>query len=459
MQKKTFTIKETFALALENYKKNNLKDAEKLYNEILSKKPDHFESTLYLGLLLLQIKNLIKAKALFEKAIKLRPNNVFAYHNYAQVLKELGENKEAVNCFQKVIKIQPNSVASYNNLGNLFKELGKNKEAVNCFQKVIKIQPNSVIAHNNLGTVFQAIKKHKKAIQCFNKAIGINYKFSMAHYNLGKIYKELSNYSEAIKCFKLANTTRARAELLESTYFSDGLKTYSTTLDKLSKKDPLNIRVATMAAYVSKKENISNTYPFCRNPLNYVFTKNLKNEIDSPDRFSTNLSKILNKSDFIWEPATKSTTGGYHTSGNLFNKIDYELVELQELIKQQINIYRNHYRSSKDYFITKWPNKNDIEAWHVKLVKKGYQKPHIHPGGWLSGCFYLKIPKTLKENQGAIKFTLTGYDYPFDKKLPSLVHVPKIFDIALFPSSLFHETIPFFSQEERHVIAFDIMPR
>jgi len=71
----------------------------------------------------------------------------------------------------------------------------------------------------------------------------------------------------------------------------------------------------------------------------------------------------------------------------------------------------------------------------------------------------LKIPKTLKENQGAIKFTLTGYDYPFDKKLPSLVHIPKIFDIALFPSSLFHETIPFSSQEERHVIAFDIMPR
>ena len=71
----------------------------------------------------------------------------------------------------------------------------------------------------------------------------------------------------------------------------------------------------------------------------------------------------------------------------------------------------------------------------------------------------MKIPKELKENQGAIKFTLTGYDYPLDKNLPSLIHIPKIFDIALFPSSLFHETIPFSSKEERHVIAFDIMPR
>ena len=64
----------------------------------------------------------------------------------------------------------------------------------------------------------------------------------------------------------------------------------------------------------------------------------------------------------------------------------------------------------------------------------------------------------LKKNQGAIEFTLSGYDYPFDKKLPNIIHNPKIFDIALFPSSLFHQTIPFNSKEERHVIAFDLMP-
>ena len=69
------------------------------------------------------------------------------------------------------------------------------------------------------------------------------------------------------------------------------------------------------------------------------------------------------------------------------------------------------------------------------------------------------FPKMLKENQGAIKFTLSGYDYPFVKKLPNLIHIPKVFDIALFPSSLFHATIPFNSQEERHVIAFDLIPK
>ena len=109
--------------------------------------------------------------------------------------------------------------------------------------------------------------------------------------------------------------------------------------------------------------------------------------------------------------------------------------------------------------ITKWPLKSSIALWHNKLSTQGYLAPHIHASGWLSGVFYLKVPKFLDKNEGSIEFTLYGYDYPHDKNLPNLIHSPKIFDIALFPSSLFHQTIPFSSNQERHVIAFDLQPK
>ena len=48
------TIKETFALAYQNHQKNNLKVAEKLYNEILKINPHHFESIFLLGTLAAQ---------------------------------------------------------------------------------------------------------------------------------------------------------------------------------------------------------------------------------------------------------------------------------------------------------------------------------------------------------------------------------------------------------------------
>ena len=71
----------------------------------------------------------------------------------------------------------------------------------------------------------------------------------------------------------------------------------------------------------------------------------------------------------------------------------------------------------------------------------------------------IKIPKILKNNEGSIRFQLHGYDYPADKNLPSLIHSPKDFDLVLFPSSLFHETIPFNIDDERHCIAFDLVPK
>ena len=95
----------------------------------------------------------------------------------------------------------------------------------------------------------------------------------------------------------------------------------------------------------------------------------------------------------------------------------------------------------------------------MKLLKEGHQEAHIHPSKWLSGVFYLKVPKPLNKNEGSIKFQLYGYDYPEDKNLPNLIHSPKAFDLVLFPSSLFHRTIPFTSHEERHSIAFDLIPK
>ena len=425
MNKKSLSTEETFTLAFQNHQKKFFKVAEELYNKIL----------------------------------KIDPNHIATHNNLGLIYQELGQYEKAINCYEKVIKIQPDLPAPYNNLGNILKELGEFKKALSYYKKAIEIKSNIADIHNNLGIVFKELKEFKKAKNCFQKAIQINPNYTIAHYNLGKIYRELGKHFEAIKSYQKTNSTRSRAELLECTYFLNGMKTYPKMLEKLVKQDPLNLRVATMAAYVAEKQNIKNTYPFCKNPFNFIFIKNLKKEFTTLVKFSKNLSEILGKTKLIWEPSSKTTTRGYHTSGNLFEKTDAEISILRKIIEKQIIIYKEKYKFQKDYFITKWPLISKIEAWHVKLIKQGYQKSHIHPAGWLSGVFYLKVPKLLSKNEGSIEFTLSGYDYPPDKNLPNLIHTPKAFDIALFPSSLFHNTIPFSSQEERHVIAFDLIPK
>ena len=63
----------------------------------------------------------------------------------------------------------------------------------------------------------------------------------------------------------------------------------------------------------------------------------------------------------------------------------------------------------------------------------------------------------IKKNEAGIEFSLHGDDYLIkNKKIPTQTIVPKVCDLILFPSSLFHKTIPFKSRDERMMIAFDI---
>ena len=77
----------------------------------------------------------------------------------------------------------------------------------------------------------------------------------------------------------------------------------------------------------------------------------------------------------------------------------------------------------------------------------------------MSGVVYIKVIQSLELNKGAIEFGLHGYDWPIlDERHPRKIHQPQKGDIVLFPSSLFHRTIPVTTKAERCVIAFDLVP-
>ena len=49
MNKKNLSVEHTFTLAFQNHQKNNFREAENLYNEILKINPNHFKTLFYLG--------------------------------------------------------------------------------------------------------------------------------------------------------------------------------------------------------------------------------------------------------------------------------------------------------------------------------------------------------------------------------------------------------------------------
>ena len=135
-----------------------------------------------------------------------------------------------------------------------------------------------------------------------------------------------------------------------------------------------------------------------------------------------------------------------------------KLNNLKSIIADEIEIYYSKFKNENCSYIAKWPSKNNISGWYIILKKQGYQVPHTHPYGWLSGVIYLKVVPHLEKNEGAIKFSLNGWGYS-DINSSTMMHIPKEGDMILFPSSLHHNTIPYTTDTDRIVISFDLMPK
>ena len=368
-----------------------------------------------------------------------------------------GSFNEVVNKYKKIVKTEPNNYGAHNNLGNALKELGKLEEAVVSYHQAIKIKPDYIKAHFNLGNILNDLGKFKEAIPSLRYAIKIKPDYHQAHDCLAISYKKLGKFEKAIAHYKKANTKESRAQILQCLYILKKTNEYSKYLSKLCKNDPKNIKAASVSTFVSNQLNIDNSYPFCKNPLNFIFSKNIKSYFVPFEKFRNSLINQCNNLTSVWE--SRTTKNGYQSKGNLFRLQTSSIVNLKKIILEVINEYKITYKTKPDGFISQWPNKFYLLGWYNRLLKHGYQKSHIHPGGWLSGCFYLKMPKLLKKGEGAINFSLHGYDYPIiNSDIPFYQCPPMEGDLILFPSSLFHKTLPFSSNQERHVIAFDTIP-
>ena len=195
-------LDEIFNLAIENHKKNNLKEAQNFYTQVLQVDPNYINANINLGVIFQDTGDYEKAKKYYDNAIKIDPNNVSANGNLGVIFKALGENQKAKSCYEKAIEFAPNYVNAHSNLGVVFEELGDLEKAKSCFEKAIEINPNIANIQSNLGAIFHKLGEYQKAKSCFQKAIEINPNYIDANQRLGILFKVLGDFPKAKSYFK-----------------------------------------------------------------------------------------------------------------------------------------------------------------------------------------------------------------------------------------------------------------
>lgn len=94
--------------------------------------------------------------------------------------------------------------------------------------------------------------------------------------------------------------------------------------------------------------------------------------------------------------------------------------------------------------------------WSVRLKPGGYHVDHVHPQGWLSSACYVETVEG-PGREGWIRFGQPGLRTRPPLDAEHYVE-PKPGMLVLFPSYMWHGTVPFGGDRRRLTFAFDIVP-
>ena len=415
-----------------------------------------------------QLNDLLKyyQKKQYDNAEKLAksiteefPKHPFSWKVLSAALKQNGKISESLVAGQKSVQLDPQDAEAYYNLGIVMQELGRLDEAEAIYKKAITLKPDHK-AYNNLGIVMQELGRLDEAEAIYKKAITLKPDFLQAIKNKWLLLFSQKRFEEALLDADLCISKGSRELDLTTLYALGRIDEIYKRLKDRSKIDGENITIAAFASFIAEVEKKDTAYNFCPNPIDFVHRANLSTYINDSISYIDELIHELDSVKKIWQPPKKTTVGGFQTlTGlNLFESPTGKVEQLKSIIINELDVYQNKYRNKSCLYIKKWPSQNYLNAWYVVLKKQGYQNPHIHPGGWLSGVIYLKVVPSLDKNEGAIEFSLNGQHYS-NVNSSKIIHQPKLGDIVFFPSSLHHRTIPFSTNTDRIIVSFDLKPK
>jgi uncharacterized protein (TIGR02466 family) len=436
-------------------------EAADSYSKALAIQPNTPDLHFNLGITLSNLNRYEEAEASYRKAIALQTGFFEAHGNLGTVLQKQGRLEEAVTSYRKALSIHEDPRGHFN-LGTALRDKGKLDEAITHFKQAINMFPNYADAHNYLGECYRDQGNMEDAIKCYFDTLALNQNHAGANYNMGEFLYLAGRFDEAVDYLERSKLDDWQERALYCTYKAEHFDSFKSKLDNIiatrEKHDAAFLQ--TLSTHHAVNFGTEDQYNFCKNGFDFVYQKSIA-ELAEPD--SQLLKDLLNdiNNTAIEVRAQGMIINGKQSAGNLFKRPEASFRRLGEIVKQEFLNYKNQFAGADCELIKSFPKELEFtSSWYVRLRSGGYLERHIHEVGWISGAVYLVLPKNKKDpTEGCFEYGLHGDNYPQKhSNFPVGVASPSVGDIVLFPSSLFHRTIPFSSNEERICIAFDLKP-
>lgn len=448
---------------------------------------------------------LAAALAVLDEAVAAGPATAAMHHNRAVLLQRLGRAADALLAHEAAQGLGADDADAHYNRGNTLQTLGRHVEALQAYAAALQRRPGHALAlydiarlrlrlddrepyaellaeHARPGSPATAAgilahllwrgEKYAEAADWYRAAIEREPEVARYRDGLGRALVRLGAIDEG-----LAEQRRAQAlapedadlriDLAASLLVAGRAEEASAAAAEALRLAPLDQHAwalqglawralgDTRERWLNDEERLVGAY-----------------ELEPPPGFATMatfLAALGAELDALHvdrrAPVDQTLRLGTQTVGTLFDQPHALVGRLRERIAEAVQRHLAQLpRDPEHPFLARnsghW---RFTDSWSSRLGTAGFHVDHVHPHGWVSGVFYVRVPARCGDpaaREGWLRFAQPHLDLTrLGIRDLARRHVqPEPGRLVLFPSMMWHGTRPFAGPEDRLTIAFDLVP-
>lgn len=444
-----------------------------------------------------------EALAVRRRMIKAAPQSISAHHNLGSILGDLGRNREAELAARQAMALGGRAPETWLVLGHALQGQGKTQEAIEAYRAAIALRPDYHEAHADLAQLLwmqtedftaacealdPAIRAHPHA----TTLILIRARLREFAGDAQGAFEEVARAAELTPDdpeTQLAAAVQALAakQFHRALHHSMEVARIDASADRASAqriaallglgrveeaardaeimhvrwpKDQLPIALLATAWRLLGDPRYGELYDYDRFVRAWT--------IDTPKGWRTLSSYLADLKDGLdamhtarTHPVGQSLRHGSQTQENLLASFHPAVAAFPKAIEEPIRAHMAAVGKGAGPLRSRNTGAYAISGiWSVRLKPNGFHVDHVHPAGWLSSACYIDLPPAVAagEREGWIKFGEPGVDTlpkleaeHFVKPEPGL--------LVLFPSYMWHGTVPLSGEASRLTVAFDLLPK
>jgi len=365
---------------------------------------------------------------------------------------------------RQAVAIAPGYGEAWSSLGRALADGDDTAGAEQAFEQALATRPHHWPAESGLAAVWKAAGQIDRAHGLLANAVSAHPDLAAPALELANLLQEQGDHAGAIRCYSEALTRNPKLIAARSNRAAARLKAGDAAgaLDDADAYLATGATSANVVAYrvlalqwlgrwdEAREWDDIDTMVYQATPMAEPgFGAWLEAEIRAHPRLTGD-----------WDPTKRAIRGGQVVL-DLASDPTPTIAAFLDMIRAEVDALRDRVpdRPGHPFFGAK-PAKYGMSVWANILSSGSHQSAHIHNYGWLSGTYYPTLPRTISDasNAGWISFGTPGYGLPAPPGLATRSLKPAAGSMFMFPSYLWHHTVPLETGDERVSIALDIVP-